>query len=57
MIDYAEFQSAIGLNWYDIDSNLQSLMRRVPWPVSRRLLQPATLGRETLWARLRIPCC
>jgi hypothetical protein len=23
MIDYAEFQSAIGLDWYDIDPNLQ----------------------------------
>ena len=26
------------------------------WPVSRRPLRPATLGRETLWARLRISC-
>ena len=33
MIDYAEFESAIGLNWYDIDPNLQLLMRRLLAPV------------------------
>lgn len=28
MIDYAKFDSAIGLNWYEIDPNLQQIMRR-----------------------------
>jgi alkylation response protein AidB-like acyl-CoA dehydrogenase len=28
MINYAELQSAIGLNWYEIDPNLQDIMRR-----------------------------
>src|SRR5208282_6196558 len=40
MIDYAEFQSAIGLNWYDIDPNLQFLMRRLLAPADFEWLEP-----------------
>ncbi len=29
MIDYAKFDSSIGLNWYDIDPNLGQIMRRM----------------------------
>ena len=40
MIDYAEFQSAIGLNWYDIDPNLQLQMRRLLEPADFDWLEP-----------------
>jgi alkylation response protein AidB-like acyl-CoA dehydrogenase len=40
MIDYAEFQSAIGLNWYEIDPNLQFLMRRMLDPADFEWLEP-----------------
>jgi hypothetical protein len=40
MIDYAEFQSAIGLNWYNIDPNLQFLMRRLLAPTDFDWLEP-----------------
>jgi alkylation response protein AidB-like acyl-CoA dehydrogenase len=40
VIDYAEFQSAIGLNWYDIDPNLQFLMRRLLAPADFDWLEP-----------------
>lgn len=29
MIDYAKFEGAIGLNWYEIDPNLRQIMRRM----------------------------
>jgi alkylation response protein AidB-like acyl-CoA dehydrogenase len=40
MIDYAEFQSAIGLNWYDTDPNLQFLMGRLLAPADFDWLEP-----------------
>jgi hypothetical protein len=40
MIDYGEFQSAIGLNWYDIDPNLQLQMRRLLDPADLDWLEP-----------------
>jgi acyl-CoA dehydrogenase len=40
MIDYAEFKSAIGLNWYDIDLNLQFMMRRLLAPADFDWLEP-----------------
>jgi alkylation response protein AidB-like acyl-CoA dehydrogenase len=40
MIDYSEFPSAIGLNWYDIDPNLQFLMRRLLASADFEWLEP-----------------
>ena len=34
-IDYANLESAIGLNWYDIDPNLQQLVERLAAPADR----------------------
>jgi len=35
MIDYAAFERAIGLNWYEVDPNLRALMDRLLDPVDR----------------------
>src|SRR5260370_19928503 len=40
MIDYAEFQSALGLNWYDIDRNLKFMLRRLLAPADFDWLEP-----------------
>ncbi len=40
MIAYEEFDSAIGLNWYEIDPNLQQILRRTLNPVDWEWCQP-----------------
>lgn len=40
MIDYAAFDSAIGLNWYDIDPNLQQIIRRKLHPADLEWCEP-----------------
>jgi len=36
MIDYSAFEKAVGLNWYEVDPNLQSLMDRLLDSADRR---------------------
>ncbi len=40
MVKYEEFESAIGLNWYEIDPNLQQLMRRLLEPEDFEWCEP-----------------
>jgi acyl-CoA dehydrogenase len=40
MINYEDFDSAIGLNWYEIDPNLQQLMRRMLEPADLEWCEP-----------------
>lgn len=40
MIDYAAFDSAIGLNWYDIDPNLQQIIHRNLDPADLEWCEP-----------------
>jgi alkylation response protein AidB-like acyl-CoA dehydrogenase len=40
MIDYRKFESAIGLNWYDVDPNLQQIARRLLEPVDLEWCEP-----------------
>ncbi|MEX2245431.1 MAG: acyl-CoA dehydrogenase family protein [Dehalococcoidia bacterium] len=38
-IDYGRFESAIGLNWYDVDPNLQQLVERLAAPEDRDFVE------------------
>ena len=38
-IDYAQYESAIGLNWYDIDPNLQQIIERLTLPEDREFVE------------------
>ena len=40
MIEYEQFDSAIGLNWYEIDPNLQRLLQRIAEPADREWCEP-----------------
>ncbi len=40
MIDYEEFSSAVGLNWYEVDPNLQQTMRRMLAPQDLEWAEP-----------------
>ncbi len=40
MINYEDFDSAIGLNWYEIDPNLQQLMHRMLEPADLEWCEP-----------------
>jgi alkylation response protein AidB-like acyl-CoA dehydrogenase len=40
MIDYRDFESAIGLNWYDVDPNLQQIAHRLLEPVDLEWCEP-----------------
>ncbi|HTY55481.1 MAG TPA: acyl-CoA dehydrogenase family protein [Candidatus Binataceae bacterium] len=40
MINYEEFDSAIGLNWYEIDPDVQQVMRRMLDPVDLEWCEP-----------------
>jgi acyl-CoA dehydrogenase len=40
MIDYGKFENAIGLNWYEIDPNLQQLMHRKLDPADLKWCEP-----------------
>jgi alkylation response protein AidB-like acyl-CoA dehydrogenase len=40
MIDYAKFESAIGLNWYELDPNLQQIMHRMLEPADLEWCEP-----------------
>jgi len=40
MINYEEFDSAIGLNWYETDPNLRQLMRRTLEPADLEWCEP-----------------
>jgi len=38
-IDYTQFESAVGLNWYDVDPNLQQLVERLTAPEDREFVE------------------
>ena len=38
-IDYAQYESAIGLNWYEIDPNLQQIIERLTLPEDREFVE------------------
>jgi alkylation response protein AidB-like acyl-CoA dehydrogenase len=38
-IDYARFDAAIGLNWYDVDPNLQQIIERLTLPDDRAFVE------------------
>jgi alkylation response protein AidB-like acyl-CoA dehydrogenase len=40
MIRYEEFDSAIGLNWYDVDPDLQQIVQRLLEPADREWCEP-----------------
>jgi alkylation response protein AidB-like acyl-CoA dehydrogenase len=40
MIDYRRFETAIGLNWYDVDPNLQQIAHRMIEPVDLEWCEP-----------------
>ncbi len=40
MVQYEEFEGAIGLNWYDVDPNLQQLMERLLDPADLEWCEP-----------------
>ncbi len=40
MINYEDFDSAIGLNWYEIDPNLRQIMRRMLEPADLEWCEP-----------------
>jgi alkylation response protein AidB-like acyl-CoA dehydrogenase len=44
MINYAELESAIGLNWYKIDPNLQEIMRRRLDPADLEWCEPELMA-------------
>ncbi|MBF6600523.1 MAG: acyl-CoA dehydrogenase family protein [Dehalococcoidia bacterium] len=38
-IDYSAFESAIGLNWYDVDPNLRQIVERLTLPADREFVE------------------